>query len=110
MVHRTGFGHTVGYSEMFRPHGKEIPFLLKGTDALLFAFWGVITHPSLIRGAVWSLPNKDGANSRPNRQLTVGEVRPERSWLEDTATLTRMLATGDTDGAPPVLSTTRLNG
>ena len=91
------------YREVFRPHEKAITFSLGGIDALLFAFWGVISHPGLIRGAVWSIPKEDGANSSPNQRLTVGEVRPEGSWLEDTADLTRMLATEDTDQVPPFL-------
>ena len=41
----------VYYSDVFKLGGREITFSLKGIDALLFAFWGVIKHPSLIRGS-----------------------------------------------------------
>mgnify|MGYP004391926947 CR=1 FL=1 len=91
------------YGEAFKPRGKSIIFSLGGIDALLFAFWSVIKHPSLIRGALWSITNKDGASSRTNQRLTAYGVQPRGSWLEDSASLARILAPENTNQVPPFL-------
>ena len=93
----------VHYGEIFNRNSKTVTLSLRGIDALLFAFWGVINHHGLIRGAVWSIPGVHGANSRAKQKLTVGETRPEGSWLEDTADLTSTLTTEAPEQVPPFL-------
>ena len=93
----------VYYNEGLKQNGKSIILSLKGIDALLFAFWGVIVHPSLIWGIVWSVSNEYGARLASKWQSLNEEPRFEENWFEGIAILTKVLETKDTDRLSPLL-------
>lgn len=93
----------VYYNGSLKQNGKSIILSLKGIDAVLFAFWGVIVHPSLIWGIVWLVSNEYGARFAPKWQSLSEEARFEENWFEGIAILTKVLEAKDIDRPPPLL-------